>query len=42
LVRERGVDAIGLNVFANNETARGLYEAEGYKTTSLHMLKVLK
>jgi ribosomal protein S18 acetylase RimI-like enzyme len=42
LVRERGVDAVGLNVFADNGTARGLYESEGYRTTSLHMRKMLK
>jgi ribosomal protein S18 acetylase RimI-like enzyme len=42
LARERGVDAVGLNVFADNRPARALYAAEGYQTTSLHMRKTLK
>ncbi|HEY1833474.1 MAG TPA: GNAT family N-acetyltransferase [Solirubrobacteraceae bacterium] len=40
-VRERGVTELGLNVFAGNAVARGLYESSGYKATSVHMRKQL-
>jgi ribosomal protein S18 acetylase RimI-like enzyme len=37
----RGCAAIGLNVFARNEVARGLYASAGYEATSLQLRKVL-
>jgi ribosomal protein S18 acetylase RimI-like enzyme len=41
LVAEHGVESLGLNVFADNGVARGLYDACGYEATSLHMIKRL-
>ncbi|MBA3807649.1 MAG: GNAT family N-acetyltransferase [Solirubrobacterales bacterium] len=40
-VLEHGIEELGLNVFAGNAVARGLYESSGYETTSLHMRKRL-
>jgi len=42
LAREHGAHAIGLNVFAGNEVACGLYRKAGYEPTSLHMRKELR
>jgi ribosomal protein S18 acetylase RimI-like enzyme len=42
LVRQHGIDTIGLDVFPDNQVARKLYESSGYETTSLHMRKGLK
>jgi GNAT superfamily N-acetyltransferase len=42
LVREHGVESIGLNVFAGNAFARKLYESTGYEATSIHMRKSLE
>ncbi|MBM7832661.1 ribosomal protein S18 acetylase RimI-like enzyme [Agromyces cerinus] len=39
--RAQGAHSIGLNVFAFNATARGLYESLGYETTSVRMGKRL-
>lgn len=39
--RGHGVQAMGLHVFGENETARRLYETSGYRTTSLLMRKAL-
>jgi ribosomal protein S18 acetylase RimI-like enzyme len=41
LVRASGVATIGLNVFAGNDAARGLYTSSGYEASSLHMHKAL-
>jgi ribosomal protein S18 acetylase RimI-like enzyme len=41
VARERGVESIGLNVFAGNEYARRLYERAGFAPTSIHMSKRL-
>jgi len=41
VVAENGGTSLGLNVFAGNVAARGLYESSGYAVTSLHMRKVL-
>jgi ribosomal protein S18 acetylase RimI-like enzyme len=38
---ERGVTAIGLNVFGPNATARNLYESAGYEVATLQMRKEL-
>lgn len=40
-IMRRGGDAVGLNVFGGNVTARSLYESSGYDVTSLHMRKRL-
>lgn len=40
-IARHGGATITLNVFADNDVARGLYESSGYKTTSLHMRKEL-
>jgi len=42
LVLRHGSDAIGLNVFADNEIARALYDSSGYQASSLHMRKPLR
>lgn len=39
--RELGLHRLALHVFAHNITARGLYEALGYKVKGLNMIKVL-
>ena len=39
--RTQGAHAIGLNVFAFNAAARGLYESLGYETASMRMAKRL-
>jgi ribosomal protein S18 acetylase RimI-like enzyme len=39
--RELGLAKIGLHVFADNETARGLYNRLGYEAKSLNMIKSL-
>ena len=41
-LKGRSNDTIGLDVFADNQVARRLYESSGYETTSLHMRKGLK
>jgi ribosomal protein S18 acetylase RimI-like enzyme len=41
LLRGRGVSAVALNVFGDNETARRLYATNGYQTVSQHLRKVL-
>lgn len=41
VVAVNGASSIGLNVFADNAAARGLYESSGYEVTSLHMRKAL-
>ena len=41
VVAANGGNSIGLNVFAGNAAARGLYGSSGYGVTSLHMRKVL-
>jgi ribosomal protein S18 acetylase RimI-like enzyme len=41
LALSHGASEIGLNVFAENSAARGLYESSGYEATSLHMRKRL-
>ncbi|BEP15662.1 hypothetical protein acdb102_39730 [Acidothermaceae bacterium B102] len=40
-VRRHGVGALGLNVFADNPTAIGLYTSAGYHVTTQQMRKVL-
>jgi ribosomal protein S18 acetylase RimI-like enzyme len=40
-IQRRGGDAVGLNVFGGNDTARGLYESSGYEMTSAQMRKRL-
>jgi ribosomal protein S18 acetylase RimI-like enzyme len=40
-VRNNGGNSIGLSVFGFNETARTLYESEGYETIRLSMKKLL-
>jgi ribosomal protein S18 acetylase RimI-like enzyme len=40
-VAGHGVEAIGLNVFGPNTTARNLYESAGYTVTALQMRKEL-
>jgi ribosomal protein S18 acetylase RimI-like enzyme len=42
VVRELGVDIIGLHVFAYNTAAQALYESLGYGVTGLNMQKRLK
>jgi GNAT superfamily N-acetyltransferase len=42
LVREQGVETIGLNVFAGNAVARHLYASTGYEPTSIQMRKPLR
>ncbi|MFB6610685.1 GNAT family N-acetyltransferase [Agromyces sp. NPDC056379] len=37
--RSQGAHSIGLNVFAFNAAARGLYESLGYETASMRMAK---
>lgn len=39
--RGRGYAGVTLNVFANNDRARGLYEHLGYQPETLHYLKAL-
>lgn len=39
--RRAGATKLGLNVFAANAVARGLYESLGYETTQLQMSKPL-
>lgn len=41
VARAAGVEAIGLNVFGGNDTARRLYDRVGYSVTSVHMRKTL-
>lgn len=36
-----GAESVGLNVFAHNAVARGLYQSLGYEETSLQMRKTL-
>ncbi|MDQ3856086.1 MAG: GNAT family N-acetyltransferase [Chloroflexota bacterium] len=38
-LRPAGVSRIGLNVFADNDIARSLYEQAGYRVTNLNMQK---
>ncbi len=38
-LRRMGVSRIGLNVFANNHVAIGLYQKHGYITTNMNMQK---
>jgi hypothetical protein len=40
-VKSRGGDSVGLNVFGDNDAARGLYESAGYEITSAVMRKEL-
>jgi ribosomal protein S18 acetylase RimI-like enzyme len=40
-LRPLGISQIGLNVFADNEIARHLYEKMGYHTTNQTMMKSL-
>ncbi len=40
--RAAGARSIGLNVFADNDVARGLYESTGYAATSVQMRKELR
>ena len=40
-VRELGLDSISLHVFGHNHAAIALYQAAGYETTDLHMVKKL-
>jgi ribosomal protein S18 acetylase RimI-like enzyme len=40
-ITSRGGDSVGLNVFAGNTVARGLYESAGYEVTAIHMRKSL-
>lgn len=37
--RELGLKSIGLQVFAHNAVAKGLYESIGYEIKSLNMTK---
>jgi ribosomal protein S18 acetylase RimI-like enzyme len=39
--RGRGVEEVGLNVFAGNEVARSLYRSTGYREQSVWMIKAL-
>ncbi|HEY5050688.1 MAG TPA: GNAT family N-acetyltransferase [Acidothermaceae bacterium] len=39
--RKRGAAKLELNVFGNNSVARGLYEALGYRISTIQMSKVL-
>lgn len=41
LARSHGATTIGLNVFAHNQVARGLYTSLGYDETSVQMRKAL-
>lgn len=40
-VKEMGIKQIGLNVFADNTTAKTLYEKSGYAVTNMNMVKDL-
>ena len=40
-VKQMGLDAVQLHVFAHNTTARSLYERAGYVVSSLNMRKEL-
>jgi len=42
VVRERGVQQIGLHVFGHNAGARRLYDVLGFEPTSITMRKVLR
>jgi ribosomal protein S18 acetylase RimI-like enzyme len=39
--RSAGATKLDLNVFGNNTVARGLYESLGYRTSTIHMSKLL-
>jgi len=41
LARANGANSIGLNVFAQNQVARGLYQSLGYREASVQMRKTL-
>lgn len=41
-VRGMGIRHIGLNVFADNTTAKALYDKSGYVVTNMNMVKELK
>lgn len=41
LAGEHGATSIGLNVFARNEVARGLYRSLGYEEASVQMRKAV-
>jgi len=41
LIAERGISALGLNVFGDNEAARGLYASAGYEVVTQQMRKQL-
>jgi ribosomal protein S18 acetylase RimI-like enzyme len=41
IVKEMGLDSISLHVFGNNHAAIALYQAAGYETTDLMMMKKL-
>ncbi|HEY4428315.1 MAG TPA: GNAT family N-acetyltransferase [Solirubrobacteraceae bacterium] len=41
IAADHGMATIGLNVFADNQVARGLYDTSGYEATSLQMRKTL-
>ncbi|HVP58644.1 MAG TPA: GNAT family N-acetyltransferase, partial [bacterium] len=40
-LRQRGIERIGLHVFADNRAASALYTKMGYQITGLHMVKML-
>ena len=41
MARANGANSIGLNVFAHNRVARGLYQSLGYEESSVQMRKAL-
>lgn len=41
MARERGLESLGLHVFAHNASARRLYDKVGYTTRSLNMIKAV-
>lgn len=40
-ITQRGIGAIGMNVFGSNMVARNLYETAGYQIKSMHLQKKL-
>jgi ribosomal protein S18 acetylase RimI-like enzyme len=41
IARDKGVQSIGLHVFAHNHTARALYQKVGYVETNINMSKTI-